>query len=380
MSPALENAGPAKPANLDDLHRDEGRWAAVVAKDRSADGTFFFSVATTGVYCRPSCPARLARRANVRFHETRAEAEAAGFRPCKRCKPDEPSLNARYAEMVAAACRSIERAETPPNLAALASAVGLSPYHFHRIFKSVTGVTPKAYGLAHRRKRVRETLVKSQSVTEAIYDAGYNSGSRFYATSSHSLGMTPKTFRSGGANEDIRFAIGECSLGSILVAAGAKGVCAILLGDDPDALLRDLQDRFSRARLIGDDKDFERTIAKVVGFVDAPAKGLDLPLDIRGTAFQQRVWRALRDIPAGSKVSYTEIAERIGRPKAVRAVARACGANALAVAIPCHRVVRNDGALSGYRWGVARKRALLEREAATPTKTRASPKARRSPS
>jgi AraC family transcriptional regulator, regulatory protein of adaptative response / methylated-DNA-[protein]-cysteine methyltransferase len=338
------------------------RWASVVARDRSADGRFYYSVRTTGVYCRPSCAARLANPRNVRFHLTCAEAERAGFRPCKRCRPDRPSLAEQHAAKVADSCRLIEGADEAPSLADLAAAAGLSPYHFHRVFKAVTGVTPKDYAAAHRAKRVRNELERSNTVTEAIYGAGFNSNSRFYEKSDAMLGMTPRAWRAGGANAEIRFAIGECSLGSILVARSAKGVCAILLGNDPESLLRDLQDRFPRAELVGGDAGFEEVVAQVVGFVEAPGIGLDLPLDVRGTAFQRRVWQALRDIPAGSTASYAEIAERIGKPKAVRAVAAACAANALAVAIPCHRVVRTDGALSGYRWGVARKRALLETE------------------
>jgi AraC family transcriptional regulator of adaptative response/methylated-DNA-[protein]-cysteine methyltransferase len=333
-----------------------------MARDQSFDGKFYYAVATTGVYCRPSCPARRPKRANVRFHKAAAEAEAAGFRPCKRCKPDRPTLADQYATKVAEACRLIEQAEEPLKLDALASVAGLSPYHFHRIFKAATGVTPKAYALAHRQERVRQKLTSSKTVTEAIYDAGFNSNGRFYATSTAVLGMTPTDYRSGGANAEIRFAIGECSLGSILIAATGKGVCAILLGDDPDALLRDLQDRFPRARLIGADRAFEQLAAKVIGFIEAPRSGLDLPLDVQGTAFQHRVWAALRAIPFGSTASYAEIATRIGEPKAVRAVAQACGANPVAVAIPCHRVVRRDGALSGYRWGIERKRVLLARE------------------
>jgi AraC family transcriptional regulator of adaptative response/methylated-DNA-[protein]-cysteine methyltransferase len=239
----------------------------------------------------------------------------------------------------------------------------MSPYHFHRVFKAVTGLTPRAYAAAHRTARVQRELARSATVTEAIFDAGFNSGGRFYATSNEVLGMTPTDYRAGGARNEIRFAIGECSLGSILVAKSTKGVCAILLGDDPEALARDLQDRFAHATLIGGDAKFEALVAKVVGFVEAPAIGLDLPLDVRGTAFQQRVWQALRKIPAGATASYREIAARIGAPKAVRAVAQACASNPIAIAIPCHRVVRHDGGLSGYRWGVERKRALLEREA-----------------
>jgi len=342
---------------------DDERWDAVVRRDASADGVFYYSVRTTGVYCRPSCAARLARRENVRFHLTCDDAEQAGFRACKRCRPNAPALAEQWAAAVAKACRLIETSDESLNLEALADAAGMSRFHFHRVFKSITGVTPKAYAAAHRAQKIRDQLVQRGTVTEAIYGAGFNSNGRFYATSAQVLGMSPTRFRSGGEGEAIRFAVGECSLGSILVAATDKGVCGILLDDDPEALVRDLQDRFPRAELIGGDQRFEELVAKVVGLVEAPALGLDLPLDVRGTAFQQRVWQALREIPAGSTVSYAEIAARIGSPKAVRAVAQACASNAIAVAIPCHRVVRNDGALSGYRWGVERKRVLLEREA-----------------
>lgn len=339
------------------------RWAAVMARDAERDGQFFYSVKTTGGYCRPSCAARTPRPENVEFHATAADAERAGFHPCLRCKPNEPALAQRHAAKVAELCRFIENAEQLPSLDELAAQAGWSVYHLHRVFKQVTGLTPKAYAAAHRAQRVREELAHSGTVTEAIYGAGYNSNGRFYADSQQMLGMTPTRYRAGGANTEIRFAIGQCSLGAILVAQSERGVCAILLGDDADALARDLQDRFPQAHLIGGDADFEQLVAKVVGLVEAPNLGLDLPLDVQGTAFQRRVWQALREIPAGQTASYTEVAERIGSPKSVRAVAQACAANALAVAIPCHRVVRNDGALSGYRWGVERKRALLEREA-----------------
>jgi len=341
---------------------NDSRWASVVARDPAADGKFYYSVGTTGVYCRPSCAARLARPENVRFHETPAHAEQAGFRPCKRCKPDQASPMEQHAARIAAVCRLIEKSEEAPSLEQLANHAGLSIYHFHRLFKAATGVTPRQYATAHRTERVRKELSKRGTVTEAIYGAGYNSNGRFYEVSNEVLGMTPSNYRSGGARTEIRFAVGECSLGSILVAQSERGICAILLGDDPDVLARDLQDRFPEANLVGGDAAFEQLVAKVVGFVEAPVLGLDLPLDIRGTAFQQRVWQMLRKIPAGSTASYTDIAARIGSPKSVRAVAQACGANALAVAIPCHRVVRSDGALSGYRWGVERKRTLLERE------------------
>ncbi len=343
---------------------DDQRWAAVVRKDARADGRFVFAVKTTGVYCRPSCPARRALRENVVFHPTGAAAARAGFRACRRCHPDGPSLAETRAAAVTRACELIESSEELPGLDALATAVGLSPFYFHRVFKAATGVTPKTYARAHRAKRMREELPKRRTVTEAIYGAGFNSNGRFYAESSAMLGMKPSRFRRGGSGESLRFAVGECSLGSILVAASEKGVCAITLGDDPDALVKELQDRFARARLIGGDREFERWVAQVVGLVEAPQAGLDLPLDVRGTAFQQRVWKALREIPAGATLSYAEVARRIGRPTAARAVAQACGSNGIAIAIPCHRVVRADGGLSGYRWGAERKRRLLEREKA----------------
>jgi|SRR5579871_1706557 len=342
---------------------DEDRWTAVQRRDPAADGAFYYSVNTTGVYCRPTCAARLPRRENVRFHPTCRAAEKAGFRPCRRCRPDGPGVAERHAEAIANACRLIEQAGEMPRLDSLAAAAGLSRFHFHRVFKAITGLTPKTYAAAHRAHRVRAELTRTPTVTDAIYGAGFNSSGRFYASSSRILGMTPTDFREGGAGASIRFAVGQCSLGAILVAASERGICAISLGDDAEGLTRQLQDRFPNANLIGGDAKFERWVAQVVGFVEAPRLGLNLPLDIRGTAFQRRVWRALSEIPAGSTTSYAEIAAKLGAPKAVRAVAQACAANALAVAIPCHRVVRTDGALSGYRWGVERKRALLEREA-----------------
>ena len=338
------------------------RWTAVASRDAGADGAFFYSVETTGVYCRPSCGARLARPENVRFHATRVAAEAAGFRACRRCRPDLPSRVQQQAALVAAACRTIENSEVAPRLEDLARDAGLSAFHFHRIFRQATGLTPRQFARGHREARVRGELARGMPVTDAIFEAGYNSNSRFYEHADAMLGMTPSRYRKGGTDTDIRFAVGESSLGAILVAQSSRGVCAILLGDNPDALARDLQDRFPRANLVGGDAAFEALVARVVGFVEAPQIGLDLPLDVRGTAFQQRVWQALREIPAGSTASYSDIAARIGAPRAVRAVAQACAANSLAVAIPCHRVVRSDGALSGYRWGVERKQALLEKE------------------
>ena len=346
---------------------DDPRWTRIVARDKSADGQFWYSVTTTGVYCRPSCPSRLANPLNVQIHDTLASAKATGFRPCKRCNPDGPSIETENAALVAKACRLVEESEEEPSLDELAEAVRRSPGYFHRVFKAATGLTPKDYAAAHRAKKVRDGLASGNRVTEAIYGAGFNSSGRFYEKSTGLLGMTPSQYRAGGANEEIKFAVGETSLGAILVASSRKGVAAILLGDDPDELVRNLQDRFPKAHLIGADRKYEALVARVVGFVEMPEIGLDLPLDVRGTAFQQRVWQALQEIPVGETVSYAEIARRIGSPKSVRAVAGACAANALAVAIPCHRVVRNDGSLAGYAWGVERKRALLGREAGRKT-------------
>src|ERR1700704_3692039 len=352
--------------NQEDLANDP-RWAHIVARDRTADGHLWYSVLTTGVYCRPSCASRIANPKNVLLHDTFEEAKATGFRPCKRCNPDGLSVEAENVAIIARACRLIEESQEEPSLADLAAAVGRSPSYFHRRFKAVTGLTPKNYAAANRASKVRERLASGSSVTEAIYDAGFNSSGRFYEKSTGMLGMTPSQYRAGGANEEIRFAVGETSLGTILVASSKKGVASILLGDDPNELVRNLQDRFPKAHLIGADRDYEALVARVVGFVETPGIGLDLPLDVRGTAFQERVWKALQEIPAGATVSYAGIARRIGAPGSVRAVAGACAANKLAVAIPCHRVIRNDGSLSGYAWGVERKRALIDREASQNT-------------
>ena len=341
---------------------DDPRWRQVLARDPSADGRFWYSVATTGVYCRPSCPSRTANPRNVALHDTLEAAKATGFRPCKRCRPEGPTADIETAALIARVCRLIENSETAPSLAELAAAVGRSPGYLHRLFKASTGLTPKGYAAARRAARVRDALVADGTVTNAIYDAGFNSSGRFYETSNKILGMTPSRYKAGGMNEEIKFAIGQSSLGAILVASSANGVAAILIGDDPDGLARNLQDRFPKARLVGADHDYEALVAKVVALVEAPRLGLGLPLDVRGTAFQQRVWQALGEIPAGRTVSYADIAHAIGVPTAVRAVAGACAANRIALAIPCHRVVRSDGALSGYAWGVDRKRALLDRE------------------
>ncbi|WP_434457767.1 bifunctional DNA-binding transcriptional regulator/O6-methylguanine-DNA methyltransferase Ada [Stutzerimonas urumqiensis] len=338
------------------------RWQALLSRDPRHQDAFVYAVKSTGLYARPGTATRLPRPENVEFFACAEAAEAAGYRPGKRAAPAQ--REAAQAEAVARACRLIEASERLPGLPALAREANLSPYHFHRLFKTVTGLTPRAYAAAHRARRLRDGLASAPSVTDALYAAGFGSSSRLYEAADGLLGMSPADYRSGGARQSIRFAAAQCALGAIVVAESERGVCAILLGDDPELLLRDLQDRFPRAELVGGDAAFEQRVAQVVGFVEAPEIGLALPLDLRGTAFQERVWQALREIPAGQTVSYTEIANRIGAPKAVRAVAQACGANRLAVAVPCHRVVRHDGALSGYRWGIERKRLLLEREAA----------------
>lgn len=348
---------------------NDKRWETLTNRDKSCDGQFYYAVKTTGVYCRPSCGARLPLPVNVAFYDTQDQAVAAGFRPCKRCKPDKQSLTQQHAATISDACKlitsSAQASTTIPSLDELASHAGLSTYHFHRLFKSTTGLTPKAYGQAQRAQIMRDKLNEADTVTTAIYDAGYNSAGRFYTESDNVLGMKPSDYKAGGANTEIRFAIAQCSLGALLVAKSERGICSILLGDDAHELACDLQDRFVHANIIGDDESFAELVAQVVGFVEAPAIGLDLPLDVRGTAFQQRVWQALREIPPGTTVSYTDVANKIGSPQSVRAVATACAANAIAIAIPCHRVVRSDGSISGYRWGVERKRELLKRESST---------------
>ncbi|MEB0077790.1 bifunctional DNA-binding transcriptional regulator/O6-methylguanine-DNA methyltransferase Ada [Pseudomonas sp. CCI3.2] len=341
---------------------DDPRWGVLINRQADVGDDFVYGVLTTGIYCGPRSPTKLPRPENVVFFDTAIEAEAAGFRPSKRRDSNQETIALKHAATVAETCRMIDASDSVPNLSDMAEKVGMSTFHFHRIFKKITGLTPKAYSVASVRSRVRDQLSQSGTITSALYEAGYNSNSRFYEASQKILGMKPTEYRAGGANVDIKFALGESSLGSILVAKSARGICAILLGDDPNSLVESFQDQFPNANLIGGDAEFEGLVSTVVGFVESPAVGLALPLDIRGTVFQERVWQALRDIPAGSTATYTDIAVRIGMPSAVRAVANACGANSLAVAIPCHRVVRSDGTLSGYRWGVERKRKLLERE------------------
>ncbi|MEX2303218.1 MAG: bifunctional DNA-binding transcriptional regulator/O6-methylguanine-DNA methyltransferase Ada [Bryobacterales bacterium] len=339
------------------------KWEAVRRRDALADEHFLFAVKTTGVYCWPSCAARLPRRENVVFHASRADAERAGFRPCKRCRPDLPPRAERESALVAAACRAIESAEEPPRLSELASHAGVSAYHFHRMFKRIAGVTPKAYAAAQRANRVQDSLRSGSEVTEAMYAAGFNSSGRFYEAAPEILGMKPSAYRNGGKGEAMRYAVKKCSLGRVLVAATERGLCAILLGDSAAQLGEDLKARFPGATLNKPSPGFADWVDQVVRFVDNPRAGeLGLPLDVRGTAFQRKVWEALREIPPGKTRTYAAVAERVGSRRAARAVAAACAANPLAVAIPCHRVVASSGDLAGYRWGVERKRRLLDQE------------------
>ena len=343
---------------------DTSRWDAVLRRDPRADGRYLYGVTTTGIYCRPTCASKRPRRENVAFFAGRREAKRAGFRACKRCRPDLAVRPDRGSDAVARACRLIEAAPEPPGLTELATAVGLSPSHFHRLFTATTGVTPRAYAATHRQRRVQAALRPGASVTRTKLDAGFGSSSRFYDGAADALGMTPSTYKAGASGVEIRFALGQSSLGPVLVAATERGICAIELGEDQEGLTERLRARFPNARLRHGDPAFAAWVDRVTALVETPRLGLDLPLDVQGTAFQRRVWQALRDIPAGTTASYAEVAALIDQPGSARAVAGACAANPLAVAIPCHRVRRGDGQLGGYRWGVERKRALLDREVA----------------
>lgn len=333
---------------------DEARWAAVLARE---DGDFVYSVKTTGVFCRPSCPSRRARRENVAFHATAEVARRAGFRPCKRCRPTHDERT----EVVAAACARLE-ADPAPDLGTLAAELGLSPTHLARTFKAATGLTPKGWALQARAERVRGELAAGRPVTAAFHRAGYGSSGRFYAEATRTLGMSPTQRRTGGAGTTIRYAFGASWLGRVLVAATDVGICAVTLGDDEAELARGLRGWFPQATLVADDPALADLVAKVVAVVERPTLPLDLPLDLRGTAFQRRVWQALREIPAGERRTYAGLAAELGLPKGQRAVGRACATNRVSVLVPCHRVVRTDGSLSGYLWGFERKAKLLERE------------------
>ena len=340
----------------------EACWTAVKSRDATADGSFVYGVRTTGVYCRPGCTSRLPLRRNTVFFETTAAAEEAGLRACKRCRPTDVSAASRHVAAVEKACTLLRTSETMPSLGELADAACISRFHFHRVFKQITGVTPRDYARIHRLGRLGEKLDSGQPITASIYAAGFGSSSRAYEAAPAGLGMTPGTRRRGGSGETIRFVTVATPLGWALVAATGCGICMTALGDDRDSLAAALRQRFPRAELVAEDAGLKEWADRIVRFITAPEQNLDLPLDIRGTAFQARVWRALQKIPLGKTASYTEIAARLGQPKAVRAVAQACAANKLALVVPCHRVIRSDGELGGYRWGLERKRALLARE------------------
>jgi AraC family transcriptional regulator of adaptative response/methylated-DNA-[protein]-cysteine methyltransferase len=339
-------------------------WRTLERRDAGAEGRFFYGVRTTKVYCRPGCTSRLPLRRNTMFFETLAEAEAVGLRPCKRCRPTDGSPATRHVAAIEKACTLLRDGDAVPTLAELADAAGMSPFHFHRVFKQVTGVTPRDYARAHQLGRLADKLATGQPVTEAIYASGFGSSSRAYEAAPAGLGMTPGARRHGGAGQRIRFATVDTPLGCALVAATERGVCMTALADDREMLEASLRQRFPAAEIIADEAGLKDWADRVVGFITAPDSNLDLPLDIQGTAFQARVWRALQKIPVGKTATYAEIAAALGQPKAVRAVAQACASNKLALVVPCHRVIRSDGHLGGYRWGLERKRALLARERA----------------
>jgi AraC family transcriptional regulator of adaptative response/methylated-DNA-[protein]-cysteine methyltransferase len=337
-------------------------WAAVIAHDATQDGHFFYSVKTTGVYCRPGCASRQPRRENIAFYETIAAAEAAGFRACKRCRPNEGSPADRHIAAIGRACALIRARDELPSLAELADAAGISRFHFHRVFKQITGATPREWGKAHRLGRFADRLDAGEGVAEAAYGAGFGASSRAYEAAPNGLGMTPAARRRGGRGETIRYTVVSTWLGWAIVAATERGICMTALADSRAALESDLRRRFPSADLLPADAALAGWAERVVRYITRPGDALDLPLDIRGTAFQARVWRALQKIPPGKTATYSEIAAALGQPQSVRAVAQACASNKLAVVVPCHRVVRRDGDLAGYRWGVERKRALLDRE------------------
>jgi AraC family transcriptional regulator of adaptative response/methylated-DNA-[protein]-cysteine methyltransferase len=346
----------------DDARRsgDDARWAAVLARDAAADGTFYYGVRSTGVYCRPSCPARRPRRDRVAFFDTGAAAEAAGYRACRRCRPREVSARQR---LVAGVQQLLDTAESPPTLADLSAALGASPTYLQRAFKQATGLTPRQYAAARRAARLRAELRRGATVTEATYEAGYGSSRALYDGAGAELGMRPSAYRAGGRGERIAYAVVESPLGPMLVAATAQGVCALKFGD-ADALVGELRAEFPEATVVEDAAAVAGHVGVVLEHLAGRRAGLDLPLDVRATAFQERVWAALRAIPYGETRTYREVAEAIGAPRAARAVARACATNPVALVVPCHRVVRGGGALSGYRWGVERKRRLLAQERA----------------
>ena len=340
---------------------DVDRWQALINRESNSDGQFWYGVSTTGVYCRPVCRSRRPNRSNVRFFETCQQAEQSGFRACKKCRPNSGNINQPH-EAVLTACRIIQDAQTPPTLNEIAEAVGLSPHYFHRLFKRTVGVTPKAYATTLRANRLQDGLLKNGTVTSAIYDAGYNNASRCYEESDQQLGMTPSAFKSNGIEQTIRYGTAKCDLGWVVVAATEIGICMIEFGSTKELVQSLVEDRFKNAVSKTNDSEFDNLLSQVVQLVDDPGYGVELPLDVRGTAFQRKVWEILQTIPAGETTTYSDIAQQLGKPKAARAVARAVATNPAAVLIPCHRVIGKDGNLRGYRWGTDRKRQLLERE------------------
>ena len=347
------------------MRADDRKWQAVLARDREFDGALYFGVRSTGIYCRPSCPARRPRRQNVVFFPRPEAAEGAGFRPCRRCRPQGTSRAQEQAAWVAEACRRLAASEERrPRLADLGAELGLSPHHLQRTFKQVMGVTPRQYADAVRLGSFRARLKKGGDVTTAVYDAGYGSSSRVYEGAAARLGMTPGAYREGGAGMRIGYTVVPSPLGRLLVAATERGVSAVCLGDAEEKLEAALRAEYPAAEVRRDDGSLRPWVAGVLERIAGQEPAAALPVDVRATAFQRRVWEELQAIPRGETRSYGEIARRIGQPSAARAVARACATNPVALVIPCHRVVAGSGGVGGYRWGVERKRRLLEREAA----------------
>ncbi len=347
------------------IDTDESRWQAVCERNAEADKSFVFAVKTTGIYCRPSCPARRAKRENVIFFKMSSAAEVAGFRPCKRCRPNGTTTAQRNTLTMAAACRSLETAEVEPSLDELAKEAGFSRFHFQRVFREIVGMTPKQYARGARAPRLRATVRAAQSVTDAAFASGHESMRHFYDNALVAFGMSPTVFRAGAKGEVIIYAFAETSLGIATAAFTRNGVCAVRITGSVEEAELELRQLFPAALMISGGRDFELLVKRVVSAIKEPGRAAELPLDIRGTAFQQRVWSALREITIGTTSTYSEIAKIIGSPRSQRAVAQACGANPVAVLVPCHRVLRADGGLAGYRWGVERKKALLKREGAT---------------
>jgi AraC family transcriptional regulator of adaptative response/methylated-DNA-[protein]-cysteine methyltransferase len=352
------------PGSESDVESDL-RWTAVLARDAGADGAFVYAVRSTHIYCRPSCPSRRPRRENVAFFPRAEAAEAAGYRACRRCRPNEGVLN--ELEIVEGICREMERdAESTPELAELATRAGLAPHRLQRAFKRATGITPRQYAEACRMRNLRTRLREGDGITRAMFDAGLSSTSRLYERAPQQLGMTPGKYKAGAPGMRVGYAVVESPLGRLLVAATARGICAVSLGADDGELEQALAHEFPGAERVRDDKALSPWVAVILKHLRGEEPHLDLPLDVRATAFQRRVWQALQAIPYGSTRTYSAIAKAIGKPTAVRAVARACATNPASLVIPCHRVIREDGALGGYRWGIERKKRLLEQESRVP--------------